>query len=65
MHPPLSNLLSHRGLGRGLRLGQSFKTLTAPRPYGMGTAERDERMTFTMKEVVEKIRDGQYLSALT
>jgi hypothetical protein len=31
----------------------------------MGTAERDERMTFTMKEVVEKIRDGQYLSALT
>jgi hypothetical protein len=31
----------------------------------MGTAERDERMTFTMKEVVKKIRDGQYLSALT
>jgi hypothetical protein len=30
----------------------------------MGTAERDERTTFTMKEVVEKIHDGQYLSAL-
>jgi hypothetical protein len=24
---------------------------------------RDERTTFTIKEVVEKIRDGQYLSA--
>jgi len=29
----------------------------------MGTARRDERTTFTIKEVVEKIRDGQYLSA--
>ena len=60
----MSNLFSHRGLGRGLRLGQSLKTLTAPRPYGMGTAERDERTTFTIKEVVKKIRDGQYLSAM-
>jgi hypothetical protein len=30
----------------------------------MGTAERDERTTFMIKEVVEKIRDGQYLSAM-
>jgi hypothetical protein len=29
----------------------------------MGTAGRDERTTFTINEVVEKIRDGQYLSA--
>jgi len=29
----------------------------------MGTARRDERTTFTIKDVVEKIRDGQYLLA--
>ncbi|MFQ5801505.1 MAG: hypothetical protein ACE5JQ_01250 [Candidatus Methylomirabilales bacterium] len=51
-------------LGRGLLLGESLKTLTARCPYGMGTAGRDKRTTFTIKikEVFEKIRYGQHLS---